>query len=234
MKSMRGAAWIAALTMGVQLGVAPANAGTDKTKTAKSIDDATTAAAAKTAAMVDPAQLTQAPDFTLTDTEGKTHTLSEYVKSGKTVVLEWFNADCPFVKKHHEKNKSMNATYEAAVKDGAVWLAICSSAPGKQGSGVERNQKARADYAMAYPVLLDETGAVGRLYGAKTTPHMYVVGKDMTLAYAGAIDSDASPTQLGETNYVAAALEAMKAGKEVAKPRTKSYGCSVKYGEIVP
>lgn len=235
MKQTKRAASIAAF-LGTMLLATAAVAGTEKlTKTDKIVDGASTKATTeKTIGVVDAMELTTASDFTLKDTDGKTHTLSDYVKSGKTVVLEWFNPDCPFVKKHHEKHKSMNAAYAAASKQGVVWLAINSGSPGKQGNGLERNQKARVDFAMAYPVLLDESGAVGRQYGAKTTPHMFVIGKDMKLEYAGAFDSDASPMELGETVYVSAALDAVAAGKPVENPRTKSYGCSVKYGDIVP
>jgi peroxiredoxin len=174
-----------------------------------------------------------APDFTLTDTDGKTHALAKYVESGKIVVLEWFNPDCPFVKKHHEKNKTMANTFGAYKGKDVVWLAINSGAAGKQGNGLERNQKARADYGVPYPILLDETGSVGRLYGAKTTPHMFVI-QGGTLVYAGAIDDNASAGTLGETNYVANAVDAVLAGKAVEMADTKSYGCSVKYGATLP
>lgn len=174
----------------------------------------------------------KAPDFTLQDLDGKTYRLSELVADGKTVVLEWFNPDCPFVKKHHEKNKTMEATSKAAGAD-VVWLAVNSGAPGKQGAGVDRNRKAREDYGIAYPILLDESGVVGRAYGAKTTPAMYVI-HDGAIVYAGAIDDNATPGTLGETNYVSDALAAVKAGKPVAVAETKSYGCSVKYGADVP
>lgn len=169
-----------------------------------------------------------APDFTLTDTEGAEHHLSDY--RGKTVVLEWFNPDCPFVKKHHQKNKTMAATYKKFAGENLVWMAINSGAPGKQGNGVDRNRKAIQEYGIAYPVLLDEKGEVGRLYGAKTTPHMFVIDASGTLVYAGAIDDNASPGTLGETNYVAGCLTALAADGKVEPRETKSYGCSVKYG----
>ncbi len=174
----------------------------------------------------------EAPDFTLQDLDGKTYRLSDFTGQGKTVVLEWFNPDCPFVKKHHEKHKSMEATRKAAGED-VVWLAVNSGAPGKQGAGVERNRKAREDFGIAYPILLDESGEVGRAYGAKTTPAMYVI-HDGTIVYAGAIDDNATPGTLGGTNYVTDALTAVKAGKPVQVAETKSYGCSVKYGAAVP
>jgi peroxiredoxin len=167
-----------------------------------------------------------APDFTLTSVDGKSVSLSEFTAAGKTVVLEWFNPDCPFVKKHHMKHDTMKTTH--AKYPDVVWLAVNSGASGKQGHGKERNAEAVKDYGITYPVLLDEDGAVGRLYSAKTTPHMFVI-HDGTLVYAGAIDDDRSPDKLGETNYVVAALDAVLAGGDVAVPETKSYGCSVNY-----
>lgn len=170
-----------------------------------------------------------APDFVLTDTEGKQHRLSEYLKQDKRVVLEWFNPDCPFVKKHHLKTRSMSDTYQYAKENDVVWFAVNSGAPGKQGHGLKRNQKARADYAIAYPVLLDEDGTVGKLYGAKTTPHMFLIDTDGILIYAGAIDDIPNPRELGEVNFVRKALGECLAKKEVEKASTRSYGCSVKY-----
>jgi peroxiredoxin len=168
-----------------------------------------------------------APDFTLTDLEGKQHHLADY--RGKVVVLEWFNPDCPFVKKHHEKNKTMATTWAKFQDKNVVWLAVNSGAPGKQGHGVERNQKAVADYGISYPVLMDEAGLVGRTYEAKTTPHMYVIDAAGTLVYRGAIDDNPSPGTLGETNYVAKCVEELLSGGNPKPKETKSYGCSVKY-----
>ena len=169
----------------------------------------------------------KAPDFTLVDIDGKTHSLSDY--AGKVVILEWFNPDCPFVKKHHQMFRSMHDTYHAAQEQGAVWLAVNSAAPGKQGAGVEYNAEARKNYGIEYPLLLDEAGTVGKAYGARTTPHMFVIAADGTLVYQGAIDDSPSTDKLGETNYVLTALEAIKAGKAVGTANTKPYGCSVKY-----
>lgn len=172
-----------------------------------------------------------APDFTLTDTEGKTVKLSDF--RGKTVVLEWFNPGCPFVQKSHTKG-SLVDTAAKHTKNGVVWLAINSGAPGKQGHGVEANRAAKQEFKMDHPVLLDETGAVGKAYGAKRTPHMYVIDKNGVLVYAGAIDN--SPDGEGESpsdgklvNYVEAALDDLAAGRAVAKAETEAYGCSVKY-----
>lgn len=168
-----------------------------------------------------------APAFTLTDTDGKTFNLADH--KGEVVVLEWFNPGCPYVKKHHEKLDTMAATYGAFKDKGVVWVAINSGAPGKEGAGLETNKTAKANWKIQYPVLLDETGMVGKMYGAKTTPHMYIINKDGTLAYAGAIDSDSSAGKAGETNYVKQALTQVLAGETVSTPETKPYGCSVKY-----
>jgi hypothetical protein len=172
-----------------------------------------------------------APAFTLVDAAGKTHNLSEY--KGKFVVLEWVNFDCPFVRKHYGA-KSMQATQANWTKQGVIWLSICSSAPGKQGhfegSTLTDRIKTEAIHSTAY--LIDTDGAVGLLYGAKTTPHMYVINPEGTLVYIGAIDDKASadPADLaGATNYVSAALTSAMAGKDVAVKATQSYGCSVKY-----
>jgi peroxiredoxin len=174
-----------------------------------------------------------APDFALRDTEGREYRLADFLAQGKTVVLEWFNPDCPFVRKHHEKNHDMVQTYESFRDKNVVWLAVNSAAPGKQGYGADANRTAKQKYGMKYPVLLDENGAVGRLYGAKTTPHMFVISKGK-LVYEGAIDDNPSPGTLGKTNYVAKALDAALAGKPVEVAQTKSYGCLVKYGAATP
>lgn len=172
-----------------------------------------------------------APDFTLTDTEGKAHKLSDYLADGKTVVLEWFNPDCPFIVKHHKKHKTMNESH-AKVKDhGVVWLAINSGAEGKQGHGLERNRKAVKDFGIPFPVLLDPSGEVGRLYGAKTTPHMFIITPEGEVVYNGAIDDDRSADKLGKTNHVLAALHDLMQGDKVKVAETRPYGCSVKYGK---
>lgn len=171
----------------------------------------------------------KAPDFKLTDTAGVEHTLAQYLADGKIVVLEWFNPDCPFIIKHHKTNRTMEETYATLKHKGVVWLAVNSGAAGKQGAGLERNRKAHEEYGMTFPVLMDESGAVGRAYGAKTTPHMFVVGKDGRLAYSGAIDDDPSPTEYGARNYIIASLRAVIDGRAVPEPVTKPYGCSVKY-----
>lgn len=173
----------------------------------------------------------KAPDFTLKATDGTEHSLATILEEGNVVVLEWFNPDCPFIKKHHANHKTMDETFAAVADEKVVWLGINSGAPGQQGAGWERNQKAHKDFEMTFPVLMDESGEVGKAYGAKTTPHMFIIAPDGTVAYNGAIDDDRSAGKLGETNYVAAALAEMAAGQEVSTPETQPYGCSVKYAK---
>ncbi len=172
-----------------------------------------------------------APDFTLPDTAGKTHSLSEY--HGKYVVLEWVNPDCPFVKKHYESGNmpSLQRTY---TDKGVVWLSIDSSASGKPGnySPADLASWEKDKGAAATAVLLDPDGKVGREYGAKSTPDMYVIDPKGMLIYEGAIDSIASDDKddiAKATNYVKAALDESMAGKPVTVPTSRAYGCSVKY-----
>lgn len=172
-----------------------------------------------------------APDFKIKGTDGKDYSLAQF--KGKTVVLEWFNDECPYVKKHYGSDNMQKLQSEAAAK-GTVWLTINSSAPGKQGHLTpETGTKLRAERKMSNTaLLLDPAGTVGGMYGAKTTPHMYVIDPKGTLVYAGAIDSDSSvdPKSIkGATNYVSEALKAVAASKAVATSTTKPYGCSVKY-----
>lgn len=172
-----------------------------------------------------------APDFTAKASNGKTVKLSDY--KGKTVVLEWLNYGCPFVKKHYE-SKNMQNLQKKYTGDGVVWLSVISSAPGKQGHADAKQAEAdkTTHGSNATAILLDEKGEVGKAYGALTTPHMYVIDKSGKLVYQGAIDDKAS-TELADvktaTNYVSAALDATKAGKPVAVSQTKAYGCGVKY-----
>lgn len=173
----------------------------------------------------------KAPDFTLVDSNGKSVQLSSY--AGKTVVLEWFNKGCPYVKKHYE-SKNMQALQKAYTDKGIVWLTVISSAPKKQGHETpEEANKTRAEWAIASTAtLLDTKGEVGRAYGAKTTPHMYIVDPKGMLAYNGAIDSISSSDAADipkSVNYVSGALDLVAAGKPVTTASTKPYGCSVKY-----
>lgn len=172
-----------------------------------------------------------APAFTLKDTQGKEHSLSDY--KGRHVVLEWTNYECPFVRKHYD-SKNMQALQKKYAGEGITWLSICSSAPGNQGHMKAADAgKAMADRdATPAAYLLDESGKVGQAYGAKTTPHMFVIGPDGKVVYQGAIDSirSASPDDVAKAdNYVAACLDACLTGKPVAQGSTKPYGCSVKY-----
>lgn len=173
----------------------------------------------------------QAPDFTLTDTQGQSHSLSDY--GGKYVVLEWVNHECPFVIKHYDSGNMQDLQNEYTGKD-VIWLSINSSAPGKQGhySPEQAGQLTQEKQAQPTAYLLDSDGTVGQLYGAKTTPHMFVIAPDGTLIYQGAID-DMPSTDVSDIararNYVQLALNAAMAGKPVEVPATKSYGCSVKY-----
>src|SRR5262249_3579626 len=128
-----------------------------------------------------------APAFSLTDTDGKTVTLDQY--KGKVVVLEWFNPECPIIVMHHKDNHTFNELYEQYNTKGVVFLAINSSAQGKEGYGKELNVKKKTEYKMQYPILLDESGATGKAYDAKTTPHCFVIGADGKIAYNGAIDN---------------------------------------------
>lgn len=185
--------------------------------------------AAQGAAAAVTAALPKATDFTLKDTAGQSHHLADYLGKGKVVVLEWFNPDCPFVKAYHENTKRMAETFKAlGGADKVTWLAINSGAPGKQGAGLERNQTAVKAYGMPYPVLLDESGEVGKKYGAKTTPHMYVLAPDGGILYAGAIDDSGGQGE-AENNLVVAAVTDYRAGRVVGTPASKPFGCSVKY-----
>lgn len=174
-----------------------------------------------------------APDFELKDLDGKAVKLSDY--KGKTVVLEWFNPECPVVKGSHSKG-TLKGMDERVTKDGVVWLAINSGAPGMEGTGAEKNRKAKADWSMAATILLDEDGKTGRTYGARTTPHMFIVDSKGNLAYRGAIDDGAEKKEEGSevVNYVEVALAELKAGKAVTKSDTRPYGCSVKYAKDKP
>ncbi len=172
-----------------------------------------------------------APDFTLKDAQGKPLALSSL--KGKLVVLEWVNPECPFVKKHYG-SQNMQKLQKAYAGKGVSWLLVNSSAPGKQGHLTAQTGPAFVKDSGAAPsaLLFDHDGQVGRLYGAKTTPHMFVIDRGGKLAYAGAIDDKPStdPDDIpGARNYVSEALDALLAGKAVATASSAPYGCSVKY-----
>lgn len=174
-----------------------------------------------------------APDFTGTTTTGEEISLSDF--EGQTVILEWTNDGCPFVQKHYAAPpQNMQSLQSRADEDDIVWLQIISSAPGKQGHVDAEGAEAINTGRDATPthVILDPSGDIGRLYEAKTTPHMFVIEPGSEIAYAGAIDS--IPTSRVEDieaaeNYVTAALDLMAAGEPVQTSWAKPYGCSVKY-----
>lgn len=172
-----------------------------------------------------------APDFKVKDALGKEHSLKD--SAGKWLVLEWYNRDCPYVKKHYESG-NMQKIQKTYTGKGVNWLTVISSAPGKQGhfTPEEAIANAKKFAANANAVLIDDSGAMGKAYGAKTTPHMYIIDPKGTLVYAGAIDDNdsASPKVIEKSkNYVVAALDAGLAGKAVETKTSKPYGCSVKY-----
>jgi len=173
----------------------------------------------------------KAPEFSLPDMKGKSHSLSEY--KGKYVVLEWFNPECPFVKKHYGTDNMQKLQQEFTGK-GVVWLTIDSNAPGMEGNlSAEAAEKISNSWKTHQTaLLLDPDGKVGKAYGAKNTPHMFVVSPEGKIVYEGAIDSKASPNPAdipSSTNYVKVALDESLSGKPVSNPNTKPYGCSVKY-----
>lgn len=172
-----------------------------------------------------------APAFETAAADGKTHKLSEY--AGKWVVMEWYNKDCPYVKKHYGSN-NMQELQKTYTSKGVVWLSVNSSAKGKEGytDAAEAVKVAKDTKSNATAVLLDPTGVVGKAYGAKTTPHMFIIDPKGTVVYAGAIDDNNSsdPGVIAKSkNYVSTALDAAMAGKKVEMAATKPYGCGTKY-----
>lgn len=173
-----------------------------------------------------------APDFEATDINGKPFKLSDH--KGKIVVLEWSNHQCPFVVKHYGSGNMQKVQKETRAK-GVEWVTIVSSAKGRQGNVTpeEAAQIVKDTGADIDTKILDPSGTIGKLYDAKTTPHMFVIDVDGSLAYAGAIDDKSSPnpkTLEGANNYVVAAVDELIAGKPVTTSQTQPYGCSVKYG----
>jgi peroxiredoxin len=174
-----------------------------------------------------------APNFTATDTYGHQHSLAQY--KGKFVVLEWHNQGCPYTQKHYNSGNMQRLQKEWTSK-GVVWLTVISSAPGQQGyvTAQQENDYIKKMGAAPTAVLLDPRGDLGHLYGAKTTPHMYVINPEGQLVYDGAIDNKPTADQSdidGANNYVTAALQQSMAGKPVAVPTSRPYGCSVKYAK---
>ena len=173
----------------------------------------------------------RAPGFTLTDAQGASPALADY--RGKYVILEWVNFGCPFVGKHYGSG-SMQELQRTMTARGTVWLSICSSAPGNQGyyEGEELKEKLKEENASPTAYLVDADGTVGKLYGAKTTPHMFIVDPQGVLIYEGGIDNIASTDRddiAKATNYVKEVMAAAWDGKPLPVKKTRSYGCSVKY-----
>ena len=170
------------------------------------------------------------PSFQLKNQAGQEVVLSDYIGEGP-IVLEWFNKDCPYVRKFYDAGE-MQRLQKRYTDKGVTWLRIVSSAPGKQGHLSQKVAQREHKKSNATHTLLDPSGTVGRSYGAKTTPHMFVVNTQGTLVYGGAIDSIQSTDSndiAQAKNYVASALDALSNGKDVKQSSTKPYGCSVKY-----
>ena len=194
------------------------------------------AALAALAALAAPAHASaivgqSAPAFSATDSKGRPVSLAAL--RGRTVVLEWTNAQCPFVVKHYGSGNMQRLQADAA-RNGVVWLTINSGAPGKQGHVTPAQAEAVIAGAKAAPAhyLLDPTGTIGRAYGATTTPHMFVINPAGTLVYAGGIDDKPTANAAdiaGARNFVTLALADVAAGRPVGTPTARPYGCSVKY-----
>jgi peroxiredoxin len=188
-------------------------------------------AAAWAVAVEGPRVGSAAPDFVGTDSNGKSVALKDL--RGRIVILEWSNNQCPFVGKHY-RSGNMQALQKEATKQGIVWLTVLSSAPGEQGNvtAAEANELTRSRGAAPTAVILDPSGTIGHAYGARTTPHMFIIDKTGTLVYMGGID-DKPTTDVADIatakNYVQLALTAVIAGTPVQDPVTRPYGCSVKY-----
>jgi peroxiredoxin len=199
---------------------------------------AAAALAAPGLAAASPAVGKPAPAFQAVGVDGKTHSLAEY--KGKTVVLEWTNKDCPYVRKHYNTRNMQSQQGDAVARD-VVWLSIISSAPGRQGylDAAGARSYRSAEKVASTTTLLDPNGTVGKAYDARTTPHMFVIDRAGTLVYMGGIDDRATPW-MGDARaaeaevksakpYVKLALADIAAGRAVAEPVTRPYGCSVKY-----
>jgi peroxiredoxin len=163
-----------------------------------------------------------APSFTLKDETGVQHSLAQY--RGKVVILEWTNPECPFVQRHYG-DKTMQKTLAALSGKPVVWLAVDST----YFNVPEKSAAWKKQQSFAYPILQDPSGTVGHAYGAKTTPHMFVIDETGVVRYAGAIDDDPRGRNTAATNYVRQAVEAVESGKPVPATTTTPYGCTVKY-----
>ena len=174
------------------------------------------------------AQTATAPDFSLTDLDGRVHTLNQY--KGKVVVLEFFNPQCPFIKRAHTNEAFLN-TIKSTQAKGVVWLAINANAPGRQGASAEANMSAKKTYGINFPILMNPMGNVGKAYGATRTPEMVVISADGHIIYRGAVDSSGGSkySKKAITYWLKDAITAHLAGKPVPTAKTKPWGCSVKY-----
>ncbi|MBW1855218.1 MAG: redoxin domain-containing protein [Deltaproteobacteria bacterium] len=175
---------------------------------------------------IEPEIARKAPDFKLNSFDGKTISLSDY--KGKIVVLEWFNYECPFVLRHYVNKPTMIGLANKYKDKNVVWLAINSTSHAAPEANIEFAEK----HKLPYPILDDRAGTVGRAYGAKTTPHMYVIDARGSIAYQGAIDNDErGRKRQGVINYVDKALAELTGAKEVTTTDTMPYGCTVKYAQ---
>ncbi|MGO4405505.1 thioredoxin family protein [Bosea sp. RAF48] len=175
-----------------------------------------------------------APTFQAVDADGKTRNLADF--AGKTVILEWTNHECPYVRKHYN-SATMQTLQKDMAKEGIVWLSVISSPPGEQGyvDGAKAKELTVQRDAAPAGILLDPKSQVARAYGAQTTPHMYIIDPKGRLAYMGAIDdkpSSAASSLNGAKSYVRQAIAELKAGKPVTEASTKAYGCVVKYAPL--
>ena len=174
------------------------------------------------------AQPVIAPDFSLKDTDGQVHQLSDH--KGKVVVIEFFNPDCPFIKRAHT-NSTFKETIKWSQSQGVVWLAVNANAAGKQGAALETNIAAKQALNVNFPILMNPTGTVGKAYGATRTPEMVIINPKGELVYQGGVDSSggSSRPKNAVQNWLKTALEQVLAQKPVTPARTKPWGCSVKY-----
>ena len=168
-----------------------------------------------------------APDFTLYDLDKNKHTLTDYTSAGKTVVLEWFSPDCPFVRKHYRNDTGTMTKLEAQFADqDIVWLRINSGHANHPSADHDHNKQHAEKWNITSPILMDPTGKIGKKYGAKRTPEMYIITPEQTLVYHGAIDNRSDAAAPGDVNFVENAINELVAGQEVSKASTKAYGCS--------
>ena len=170
----------------------------------------------------------KAPDFELKDTSGKIHTLSQY--KGKIVIIEFFNPDCPFIKRAHQSS-DIKALISKARAQGVIWLGVNSNAAGKQGAALDRNLNGISALGLDFPILLNPNGDVGKAFNATRTPEVFLIGKNGTIRYRGAVDSSGGSkhAQKGATPFLKNALEQYQLGQPIMVKKTKPWGCSIKY-----